>query len=251
MAASIPDPANAERHSTASVYAQIRSRVLRHEIPPNTHINIDALARELQVSPTPIREALKQLQGDNLVVQERGRGYRTTPILEFEELRALFEFRMLVEPWAARVASQDRLSNPGRNLTLQIEELTSLMSVQADVRYELMDHDIRFHDTILESTSNEVLRGAYAQTHCHLHAFRLRANDETGRFTVQEHVVISDAIRRRDPDAAEQAMRDHLAAAYLRFEQRDEVDGGLLPSPDVMLPGLHTDRPLVSPTLAL
>ncbi len=223
---------------TITVYERIRSRVLRHDIPPNTRINIDALACELQVSSTPIREALRQLQGDKLVVQEPGRGYRTTPVLGPAELRELYEFRLLVEPWAAKVAAQDRLQNPGHILAAEIDALQALISKQTDVRYELMDHDIRFHDAIIGSTDNEVLRSAYAQTHCHLHTFRLHPGERTGERTVEEHRVILEAIRDHDPDGAERAMRDHLASAYLRFEAGRSADEG-----DMQLPGMHPGRP--------
>ncbi|GAA1327055.1 GntR family transcriptional regulator [Leucobacter albus] len=245
MAAETVAP-SADQHASQSVYEQIRSRVLREEIPPNARINIDALARELQVSSTPIREALRQLQGDNLVVQEPGRGYRTTPILNPTQLRELFEFRLLVEPWAAKIAAQDRLQNPAYRLEAEIADITALVSNQSDIRYELMDHDIRFHDAILGSTSNEVLRSAYAQTHCHLHAFRLHPGERTGEFTVQEHRVIHRAIRDHDPEAAEQAMRDHLAAAYLRFEVAHNISRGT-----PVLPGVHPDRPAAGNALSL
>ncbi|KAM9863188.1 GntR family transcriptional regulator [Leucobacter sp. BZR 635] len=241
------DPSSAERHASQSVYEQIRSRVLRHEIPPSTRINIDALARELQVSSTPIREALRQLQGDRLVVQEPGRGYRTTPILDATELRELFEFRLLVEPWAAKIAAQDRLQNPGHTLEREVAAISALIEKQSDIRYELMDHDIRFHDAILGSTSNDVLRSAYAQTHCHLHAFRLHPGERTGELTLEEHRVILAAIRAQDPEAAEQAMRDHLVGAYLRFEAGREEDQAATG----FLPGTHADRPAPNTSVGL
>ncbi|KIP51551.1 GntR family transcriptional regulator [Leucobacter komagatae] len=244
--ASATDSASTDRHSAQSVYEQIRSRVLRHEIPPSTRINIDALARELQVSSTPIREALRQLQGDKLVVQEPGRGYRTTPILEAAELRELYEFRLLVEPWAAKIAAQDRLQNPGHILDKEVAAITKLIDAKSDIRYELMDHDIRFHDAILSSASNEVLRSAYAQTHCHLHAFRLHPGERTGEHTIDEHRQILTAIRNHEPEVAEKAMRDHLAAAYLRFEAgRGEQ------SANAGLPGLHPERSVTGASLSL
>lgn len=238
-------------HSAASVYAQIRARVLHHEIPPNTRINIDGLARELQVSPTPVREALKQLQGDNLVLQTPGRGYSTTPVLELDELRDLFEFRLLIEPWAARIAAQDRLSNPGHELAAQVQALKKVMSDAQDARYEIMNHDINFHDTILRSSKNEVLRGAFAQTHCHLHAFRLNTSDFTGERTISEHIAVLEAIQERDPAAAEAAMRNHLTTAFLRFEKGYAEGGEFRPRGPAILPGTHPERPLPQAKLAI
>lgn len=227
-----------EAAGAATVYERIRSKILRNEIPPDTRLSIDGLAREVGTSPTPIREALRHLQGDNLVVQEPGRGYRSTPLLNQRELRELFEFRLLVEPWATKAAAQDRLSNPTLTLERELDELTELIAAKADVRYDLMDHDIRFHDAIFVAADNEVLHAAYSQRHCHLHAFRMFPNDYNGSYTVAEHRAVLNAIKAHDQEAAEQAMRDHLTAAYLRFERGHKSTDG-----PPRLPGLHPDRP--------
>ena len=238
----LPDPQR-DRDSAGSVYELIRAQILRNEITPDERINIDALARELSVSPTPVREALRQLQGDNLVVQHPGRGYSTTSLLNERELREMFEFRLLVEPWAARAAAQDRLGNPGYLLDRQLSELEELATAQGDVRFQLVEHDTAFHDVIFAAAENEVLHSAYRQTHCHLHAFRLFPNDHTGEKTVQEHRDIARAIRERDPDAAEAAMRHHLITAYLRFSE-----GYASPA---RLPGTAVDRPGPNTRLSL
>lgn len=245
LASSQQRAAPTEGGATSSVYWRIRQKILRNEIAPDSHVNINLLARELDVSSTPVREALKQLQGDNLVSQEPGRGYRTTPLLDRDELRAMFEFRLLVEPWAAKVAAQSRLSNPGHQLLRQIAELDVLIEGHPDVRYELVEHDARFHDTILASIDNAVLRTAYSQTHCHLHAFRLYPSDHTGEVTITEHRKIADAIRAGEAEGAEAAMRAHLVTAYLRFSEGHEGQS------EAMLPGMHPDRPAPNDDLAI
>jgi DNA-binding FadR family transcriptional regulator len=102
--------------SGVDVYGILRAKILDLQLPPDGKVNIDALARELGVSQTPIREALSQLEGDRLIVKTPGKGYRTTALLGTAELRELFEFRLLVEPWAARAAAVNRLVNPARIL---------------------------------------------------------------------------------------------------------------------------------------
>lgn len=250
MASDTQTQDTSRRMATSSVYERIKLKILRNEIAPATRINIDKLARELEVSPTPVREALKQLQGDNLVLQELGRGYSTTPLLNLNELRAMFEFRLLVEPWAAKVASQDRLRNPGHLLQRQLADLETFMQAapvrtDPDVRYELVEHDTLFHDAILGSIDNELLRTAYSQTHCHLHAFRLYPNDHTGARTIVEHHAVAKAIRDREPDAAEAAMREHLLAAYTRY-----AEGHTAP-PGIHLPGVHPERPMPNTNLTI
>jgi DNA-binding GntR family transcriptional regulator len=165
-----------------------------------------------------VREALQRLEADDLLVYAPGRGYRTTPVLDLPGLRSVFEFRLLVEPWAARAAATDRLSNPADALE---DELRAFgQEARGDnARQELLGHDTRFHSMILAATENEVVQSAYASTHCHLHVFRLYAVDVNGEHTIEEHRRILEAIRACDPDAAEAAMVEHIRSSYGRSAQ--------------------------------
>lgn len=205
--------------SGVDVYGILRAKILDLQLPPDGKINIDALARELGVSQTPIREALSQLEGDRLIVKTPGKGYRTTALLGTTELRELFEFRLLVEPWAARAAAVNRLVNPARTLQAFVDEFESGTAQGEGVRHQLVAHDTAFHDQILYASSNEFALHAYRATHCHLHLFRLHPADYQGTTTVEEHREIVNAIAACDPDAAEEAMQRHLIGAYHRFAE--------------------------------
>ncbi|MGJ9403899.1 GntR family transcriptional regulator [Arthrobacter sp. KK5.5] len=208
--------------STGEVYEELRAQILANRIPPGTRVNIEAVSRSLGVSPTPVREALHRLQGDNLVVATSGRGYSTTALLDLAGLRELFEFRLLVEPWAARSVAVDRLDNPARRLARELDEFEAHVGDVADIRSGLVGHDARFHDLILSATGNRVVQGAYAQTHCHLHMFRLYPADIGGEITHAEHRAVWEAIRDCDAGQAEEAMRQHLTQAFMRFAQAFE-----------------------------
>lgn len=199
------------------VYGFVRARILDLRIPPDSKVNIDALARELGVSQTPVREALHQLEGDNLILKTPGKGYRTTPLLGFDQLRELFELRLLIEPWAARSAAVNRLSNPSRALAAELQDFIADSRTETGIRHLLVAHDMHFHDQILGAGHNEFAHQAIRATHCHLHLFRLYPADWSGEQTIQEHGAIVEAIRDCDPDAAENAMHDHLMGAYHRF----------------------------------
>lgn len=202
--------------AVSKVYAALRMTILDGEIPPETRVNIDAVARRLGVSQTPVREALQRLEGDGLLVYTPGRGYRTTPMLDLAGLRAVFEFRLLVEPWAARTAATDRLTNPGPALDTELSWFEQVAARDGDVRQDMLAHDTRFHDMILSGAGNEFVRQAFAQTHCHLHVFRLYEVDVDGAITIQEHRRIWAAIRDCDPNAAETAMTEHIRNSYAR-----------------------------------
>jgi DNA-binding GntR family transcriptional regulator len=64
---------------TDDVYAAVQALIMDHVIPPDERVNIDALARRLDVSPTPVREALARLEADGLVSKRPLAGYTTTP----------------------------------------------------------------------------------------------------------------------------------------------------------------------------
>jgi DNA-binding GntR family transcriptional regulator len=166
------------------------------------------------------------------VVYSPGRGYSTTPLLGLAELRSLFEFRLLVEPWAARSAAVDRLANPAAALGKELAGFRETMATAGDLRQDLVAHDTRFHDTILAASGNPVVRHAFAQTHCHLHTFRLYPADVDGAITVAEHSAVRDAIEACLPEQAEAAMAEHIRNSFGRFAQAFEGHAELSPLED-------------------
>jgi DNA-binding GntR family transcriptional regulator len=206
--------AASSRSSTAEVYDLIRRKILEHSIPPATKINIDQISKELGVSATPVREALRLLQGDNLLVATSNKGYATTPILDARGVRDLFELRLLIEPWAARTAAANRLLNPAKEL---LEEIKSFDAKSDSIQHSMIGHDSRFHKAILISTENQVVIQAFEQSHCHLHLFRMFRDDWDWKLSLNQHKAIAKAIANADPAGAEEAMRIHLNSAYLGF----------------------------------
>jgi DNA-binding GntR family transcriptional regulator len=205
------------RLSASEIHAILTERIMFAIIEPGARINIDLIARDLGVSQTPVREALQRLEGDNLVVSSPGRGYSTTSLVDAAGLRNLYEFRLLIEPWAARSAAVARLSNPGRRLADSLADLRRGLEGESDRRRELLAHDTAFHRLIIAAADNPVLEHAYMQTHCHLHIYRLLPHEVHVENTIAEHEALVEAILRSRPDDAEQAMRDHIEGSFHRY----------------------------------
>lgn len=207
---------------TESVYDLIREKIVRNDIRPGSKINIDALVRELGVSQTPVREALHHLEGDGLVERVRGRGYSTTALLDGTEFRHMFEVRMLLEPWSARVLSSDRMTNTGEDLVSLVDDFRASGNVS---RTHLAMHDELFHKTLQRATGNSFLFTAFESLHAQLHLFRLYGDDIEGSdtlgehfgVTLDEHRAIGEAIAQCDPNKAEERMRMHLTNSLKRF----------------------------------
>jgi len=223
-------------------YNRVRDMLLAHEIAPGERINIDALARELDVSQTPVREALARLESDDLVIKEPLRGYQATALLTASELQDLFQFRGIIEPWAAMTAAR-KITDDGRSrLAAELDTGKAAEGLNIEDAYAAMsEHDARFHALVAELSGSEFVREAYVRTHCHLHLFRLytvlktwKGEDrkdaavigelfelyyqpKSGFLAFTEHQAITDAISAGDEQTASTRMLDHIHNSLERF----------------------------------
>ncbi|WFE24230.1 GntR family transcriptional regulator [Solwaraspora sp. WMMD937] len=205
---------------TDDVYETVRAQVMDHVVAPGARINIDALARDLQVSPTPVREALARLEADGLVRKRPLVGYTATPLLTREEFDELVEMRLVLETAAARRAA-------GRSATAEPAVL-GLLREAADLPGPVPGaqgyasiaaftaQDARFHNLLAEQSGNRMLHDAVVRLRPHLHLFRLHFPPTHYRTSGAEHHRIVDAVASGDPDRAETAVREHLLAARQR-----------------------------------
>ncbi|MCR4265218.1 GntR family transcriptional regulator [Nitratireductor sp. ZSWI3] len=194
-----------------SVHEQIYERIMSLEIPPGARIPIDRLARELNVSQTPVRDALTRLEREGLVRKAHLIGYSASPQLTQKEFDDLYRFRLMLEPESARQAC----------LKLTSETLDRIESAAADMEkdeqpvgrsryYRFARADAHFHDEILKAADNEFVRQALNDQHIHLHIFRLMFHSRVTQEALEEHERLLAAFRAGDADAAYQAMYDHI-----------------------------------------
>ena len=203
------------------VYEQIRILIMSHGIAPGARVNIDEIARELDVSGTPVREALARLESEELVSRLPLRGYRVTELLTLREVDDLYSLRLLLEPPSAAKAAAMMTDAHAAELEAELE---TCPSPPAGVDYEaykaLTAHDTRLHEMILNFAGNNAVEQAFARTHCHLHCFRLLYNEPFGEQTIIEHREIVAALISGKPGAAKKSMAVHLETARDRFLSR-------------------------------
>jgi DNA-binding GntR family transcriptional regulator len=216
-----PVPIPRLRRSTLGedVYEALTALVLGHRLEPGDRINIEALARELDVSPTPVREALARLESDGLVRKRPLAGYTVTPLLSRQEFTDMFDMRLVLEGTAARWAAQR--ADPTQRQLIQAEAATTMTPGEPDAdgwssHAAFTKLDARFHDLIAEATGNPLLRDGIARLHSHLHLHRLYFPFAQAGTTGEEHRDIAAMISAGDPDRAETAMRAHLSLARER-----------------------------------
>ncbi|MFJ5261829.1 GntR family transcriptional regulator [Streptomyces sp. NPDC088387] len=206
-----------------SVYERIKAMVMDHEIAPGARAGIEALARTLKVSPTPVREALARLESDGLVVKRALSGYRATELLTPQGLEELYEMRLLLEPRAAALAAGNATEAQLDGLERIVEEMQSHPSPNG--RYasyrDFAALDQRFHEAIGRAAHRPLLADAVERLHAHLHIFRLSTVVVAVGPTVAEHERILRAVLRRNAERAAEAMTDHLT----RSMERQSEDG--------------------------
>src|SRR3982751_4375104 len=117
------------------VYGAIFSKLMSLEIAPGSRITVDGLVRELEVSHTPIREALGRLEGEGLVVKTHLVGYSAAPQITRRHFDELYEMRLLLEPDAARRAAQHIDEAPMRRLTETAEQMRRLDGGRERLKY--------------------------------------------------------------------------------------------------------------------
>ena len=219
-------------------YDTIKAKILDHGIAPGEHVGIDELARELAVSQTPIREALARLESDGLVVKTPLRGYEATDLLSVQQFDQLFQFRSVIEPWAASAASHRRVVADIDALRGELDRAEHIERSGASAYADFVEHDSRFHALVAHASGNDWVEDSFVKTHCHLHLFRVyratfSAEGADGEFVrnmfaeyyrsgstplaVVEHRQIVAAIASGDDVSAGEAMRHHVESSRQRF----------------------------------
>lgn len=213
-------PAGLQRPNSlaGNVYDAIFAQLMSLQIPPGARITVDTLVRELNVSHTPIREALGRLEGEGLVQRSHLVGYRAAPQVSRDRFDELYELRLMLEPEAAAKAAA-RIDAAGLDA---LQQLAGVMAADdgedAQLRYsDFARQDAEFHDKILEIAGNGLMRDVLRMQHTHFHIFRLMYHRLVTAEALDEHEALLDALRRGNPELAREAMRIHIQNSRTRL----------------------------------
>lgn len=190
-------------------YEVLRDRLIMLDIAPGDPINEAGLAAELGVGRTPVREALKRLETDHLVVAYPRRGTFATPV-DIADLAAISELRAVLEPLAAcRAASHPRTAVHARmrDTARRIEALDPTGS-----RRDLMEFDLEVHRMIYAAAENAHLEETLVRLDNLATRVWCLVLDRLPSVTehIREHVDLLDAIADGDEDRAAHLAGEHV-----------------------------------------
>lgn len=218
-----PEPSLSEQ-----AYQQLRTMIVRLEFAPGDVLREDDLRTQLGIGRTPIREALQRLAREHFVNVIPRRGMFVAGI-EVTELAMLFETRMVLEPYTARLAARRGTDDQWDAMAAALEEMTD-PSFGAD---QLLDIDRRCHEIIWDAAGNRFLLdnldSLYAQSDRLWHLYLADVADMAE--ALAEHRVILDALRAGDDELVGELVEQHVRS----FDEqiRAAVTSTLAPPLDV------------------
>jgi DNA-binding GntR family transcriptional regulator len=192
------------------VYAELRRQILWGEIAAGSTLSVRRLSEQFQVSPMPVRDAIRRLAVEELV-EVTPRSSTRVSLVSPEVVREIAEVRSRLEALAARLALQNLTSSDVKRL----RELLRAMHVAATRNDPEAWHqgNAEFHRVVIHRSGNRLLtrmtEGLWDRSIRHFSA-RVLSQAHFRRLRHKEHQRILQAIVNRDPDAVEQVWRDHV-----------------------------------------
>lgn len=189
----------------ARVYAQLHDMVLKHEIPLGTPISERQLSLQLGVSRTPLREALRRLEGEGFIA--RSRGILEVRRITLEEFLDLLKIRKVLEAEAAGLAAgaiDDAVLDDLR------ARLTALADAEAPDNHERVSLDLELHRTICAACGNNTMATLIEELRRKSMLFATPPTPQDFRASVAQHLTLLDALAKGDATRASEAMADHL-----------------------------------------
>ena len=172
------------------VFRTLRQAILRGELKPGERLMEIRLANQLGVSRTPIREAIRMLELDGLVIMVPRKGAQVAQITE-KDLNDVLEVRLGLEELAVKLACQ------------RITESELQKLAQADVA---------FHDVIYQATNNERLIQLLNNLREQMYRYRIEylKDVKSRRSLVEEHDALYERMKNRDLAGAQKMIREHI-----------------------------------------
>ncbi|KIL45104.1 GntR family transcriptional regulator [Jeotgalibacillus soli] len=202
-------------------YEYIKDAIVQGKFEPDMRLGEESLAKQLNLSRTPIREAIKQLEAEGLVVPlKRGVSVRA---FTKEDIRQIYDLRILLEGYAASQAAHFRTEHDLKAMEKANKHYEKVINecIESNIRNikEIVDANQQYHEAIIAATKNShihfhlskvvvvpiIFRSFYWYNHFHL------------KQSLESHKIILAAVKNKEPERARIAMHEHI------YQGRDHV----------------------------
>ena len=203
-------------------YNYIKNAIVTGIFPPGKRLTEEALAETLQVSRTPIRDAIKMLETDGLIVPYKRRGYI---VREFstEDIRQIYNLRALLESHGTSEAALNRTEEEVEAIRDKNDDyekaIAQLKRSDITTIKHIQQTNQKFHEEIFKAAKNEHLRLLISKVVVVPLVFRsfYWYNERQLLRSLEVHRTILNAIENQEPERAKIAMQEHI------YQGRDDV----------------------------
>lgn len=231
----LPLPSRTYVTKGEAAYGYLRDAITTGMLKPGDHIVLRKVAAQLGISEVPVRDAIKMLEGDGLVVIRPHAGAVVSNLAR-DDLQQLFEARTGIEAYAARIAARERTDDDVAGLNELVEGMDACIQAEQWAEYGHLNRE--FNRKLAFASRNRVIIEITER----LEALTDRApalfvwDPPRTLISNEEHRRIVQHLEARDEDALEQEVRNHRAAGFAAFmaaldriSPRDEAES-LAPS---------------------
>ena len=194
------------------VYELLKESILRGQLSAGEKLDIFELAKMMNVSRTPIKEAFNRLSTNGLIRIYPNRGTFVRELPDAREVRNIFDARLMVEQWCCdKVCKAPKIIERAAEAVHDCEGLFAHSGENFDYG-TFFQHDIKFHDVIVGAARNPTINSMYALLALNIRIIRVywgRAFDRA-LISHHEHLKILDAFKEGDPVKAQEALRTHI-----------------------------------------
>jgi DNA-binding GntR family transcriptional regulator len=194
-------------------YIFLKKMILEMKISSKEPLSESKLASIIGMSRTPVREALKRLKNENIVISSDKKGYFLN-IPTVKEIKDLYELRAILEGAAVKLATQKvdfaQLENFEKKFLLYKNGLSNGDGTENG----FVSLGREFHFFIIESAENEKLKELLKGIYDQLEISRVYSYDRRRKEAVDEHLKIVTALKERDEGKGQAAMQEHLGNAF-------------------------------------
>src|SRR5688500_11562362 len=206
----MPRPAPRAADSAGQIYERLKTMAMTFAIRPGERVNEVELSKALNVSRTPLREALNRLMVEGFLTRAPNRGFIGRP-LDAKQVFDLYELRRVLEASIVAIACE-------RATDEDLAELERFVKASKDRPEDdtsassLLALDEEFHERVARLTRNEEMVRALRSINARIHYFRwIDMQNGKRRYTQQEHLRIVKALKERDALAAASMIEGHIS----------------------------------------
>lgn len=194
-----------------AAYAELRARILDGTLAPGSSLEQATIAEDYGISTTPVREALRRLESEQLVVVRAHHGPRVAD-LSPDELHHLFAVRLELDPLAASLAATEATDD-------EIAAIRAMLERPYATPAEVVAANREFHRAIYQACANPVLIQVLDSlwNRCDRYRFLLLDSDAGVHVDEEEHLGMVRALEARKAKDMQRLVRDHVERSYAKL----------------------------------